>query len=153
MGDKKPYIQYTIYILPTGEKSDAWNGMWGEVYGREKDINTSSTEYSELRWIITDKIQNFLQYFGVDKGAMCTKVINEVVPMKMNESLIVEGKYDGITRRILKDFIKLFRYQKEGEFNLPEDVSEGDFYSYPGLDDFAIEVIFFPSEDVETFDV
>ena len=87
MGNSKPYVQYTIYILPTNEKSDAWNGMWGRIYGREKDIDTSSNEYPELRWVVSDKLENMLKYFGVDKGAMCTKVINEVVPKeKIKES-------------------------------------------------------------------
>jgi hypothetical protein len=79
MGDKKPFVQYTIYILPTNETSDVLNGMWGRYYGKEKDINTSSSEYSELRWVLNDKIENLLKYFGVDKGGMCTKVVNEVV--------------------------------------------------------------------------
>ena len=84
MGNKKPYVQYTIYILPTNEKSDAWNGMWGRIYGREKNIDTSSNEYPDLRWVVSDKLENMLKYFGVDKGAMCTKVINEVVPKEKN---------------------------------------------------------------------
>jgi hypothetical protein len=88
MGNKKPFVQYTIYILPTNEKSDVLNGMWGSFYGKEKDINTSSSEYSELRWVLNDKIENLLKYFGVDKGAMCTKVINEVAPKeKIKESI------------------------------------------------------------------
>jgi len=88
MGDKKPFVQYTIYILPTNEASDAWSGMWVSFYGKEKDINTSSREYSELRFVMDDKIENLLKYFGVDKGAMCTKVINEVAPKeKIKESI------------------------------------------------------------------
>jgi hypothetical protein len=88
MGDKKPFVQYTIYILPTNEASDAWSGMWVSFYGKEKDINTSSREYSELRFVMDDKIENLLKYFGVDKGAMCTKVINEVTPKeKIKESI------------------------------------------------------------------
>jgi len=88
MGDNKPFVQYTIYILPTNEVSDAWSGMWVSFYGKEKDINTSSREYSELRFVMDDKIENLLKYFGVDKGAMCTKVINEVAPKeKIKESI------------------------------------------------------------------
>jgi hypothetical protein len=79
MGDKKPFVLYTIYILPTNETSDVLNGMWGRYYGKEKDINTSSSEYSELRWVLNYKIENLLKYFGVDKGGMCTKIVNEVV--------------------------------------------------------------------------
>ena len=153
MGDEKSFVQYTIYILPTNKESDVWNGMWGSIFGRKKDIDTSSNEYPELRWVVSNKLENFLRYFGVDKGAMCTEVVNELAPMKINESILNEGKFDGITRKIIKDIIYLFRYQKEGEFNLPEDASDGDFYRYPGLDDFGLEVIFFPSEDIETFDV
>jgi hypothetical protein len=102
MGDKKPFVQYTIYILPTNEKSDAWNGMWGRIYGREKDIDTSSNEYPELRWVVSDKLENMLKYFGVNKGAMCTKVINEVAPKeKIKES--IEKKELNFVRKYLQN--------------------------------------------------
>ena len=102
MGSKKPYVQYTIYILPTNEKSDAWNGMWGRIYGREKDIDTSSNEYPELRWVVSDKLENMLKYFGVNKGAMCTKVINEVAPKeKIKES--IEKKELNFVRKYLQN--------------------------------------------------
>jgi hypothetical protein len=33
---------------------------------------------------MNDKLQSFLKYFGVDKNALCTKIINEVEPKKNN---------------------------------------------------------------------
>ena len=78
MGNNGSHVQYTIYILPTNESSDAINKMWGNLYGKEKDISTSSREYNTLRWVMTEKLENFLKYFGIDKRVICTKVVNKL---------------------------------------------------------------------------
>ena len=82
LGDKKPHVEYTLYILPTNELSDMWSNMYGDMYGRNIPVYTYSQEYSNLRWIMNDKLQSFLRYFGVDKNAICTEVVNEVEPKK-----------------------------------------------------------------------
>lgn len=154
IGEKKPHVEYTIYILPTNDNSDRWNKMFGDVYGNNILINTSSPEYANVRWIMNEKLTDFLQYFGVDKRAICTRVINEATDNSMNESLIVEGQLDKLTRKLVKDVIRFFKYQREGEFSLPEDF-EGDemIYTYPGFDGFTIDLDLQLSDDVETVDV
>jgi hypothetical protein len=128
--------------------------MYGDVYGRDIDISTTSQQYANLRWVMNDKLSNFLKYFGVDKEAMCTRVINEVSEDKLNESLIVEGKLDKLTRKLVQDIIRFFKYQREGEFSLPEDF-EGEemIYTYPGFEGFSIFLDLQLSDDVETVDV
>lgn len=154
IGEKKPHVEYTIYILPTNDNSDRWNKMFGDAYGNNILINTSSPEYANVRWIMNEKLTDFLQYFGVDKRAICTRVINEATDNSMNESLIVEGQLDKLTRKLVKDVIRFFKYQREGEFSLPEDF-EGDemIYTYPGFDGFTIDLDLQLSDDVETVDV
>jgi hypothetical protein len=154
IGDKKPFVQYTIYILPTNDGSDAWSKMYGKIYGKDVNISTTSQEYANLRWVMNDKLTNFLKYFGVDKGAMCTKVINEVSEDKLNESLIVEGELDKLTRKLVQDIVKFFKYQRVGEFSLPEDMGVDDMvYTYPGFEGFTIGLDLQTSNDVETVDV
>jgi hypothetical protein len=92
-GDKKPHVEYTMYILPTNELSDMWSNMYGDMYGRNIPVYTYSQEYSNLRWIMNDKLQSFLKYFGVDKNVLCTKIINEVEPKKTNIKETVEKKH------------------------------------------------------------
>lgn len=154
IGDKTPHVEYTIYLLPTNEESDMWANLYGDVYGRNIPINTSSQEYANLRFVMNDKLTDFLQYFGVDKKVICTRVINEVEKKKMNESLMVEGKLDTLTRKLVKDIIRFFKYQREGEFSLPEDF-EGDemVYTLEGFDGFTISLDLQLSDDVETIDV
>lgn len=79
IGDKKPHIQYTLYILPTNKESDSWLRALGQVYGKVLDINTSSGYYPELRWVMNEKLSDFLMYLGVEKKVICTKVVNELV--------------------------------------------------------------------------
>ena len=94
VGEKTPHIQYTMYILPTNKNSDTLNKFYSEIYGKEADINTTSTEYSNLRWVMDRKLSEFLRYFAINKPAICTKVINNVNNDQINESLLLEGKFD-----------------------------------------------------------
>ena len=159
VGNTISHVQYTTYILPTNppnEESDGWNGMWRAAYGKEINIDTSSSEYSELRWIMSEKIENFFKYFGVDKKAICTKVINEVEPKKMNESLITEARYDNVIRTLVKDIISLYKFQREGEFSLPEDIrgEENMTYSFPEFkNEFSIDLNLAKDDDVDTVEV
>ena len=154
MGDKRPHVQYTITILPTNKESDAWNKAWGGMYGKELPINTSSNQYSELRWIVNEKLSDFLQYFGVDKKAICTKIINELAEGKLSESLILEGQLDKLTRKLVQDVVKFFKHQRVGEFSLPEDLAVDDMvYTYPGFDGFTIDLDLQTSNEVDTVDV
>lgn len=154
IGDKKPHVEYTAYILPTNENSDRWSSMYGQVYGNDVDINTSSMEYANLRWIISDKLTNFLKYFGVDMSAICTKVINEVRAMKLTEGVITEGVLDKTTRKLVQDIIKFFKYQREGEFGLPEDLSDEEMiYNLPGFEGFTIFLDLQTDENIEGVDV
>jgi hypothetical protein len=154
IGDKKPHVEYTAYILPTNENSDRWSSVFGQVYGNDIDINTSSQEYANLRWIISDKLTNFLKYFGVEMPAICTKVINEVRAMKLTEGVITEGVLDKTTRKLVQDIIKFFKYQREGEFGLPEDLSDEEMiYNLPGFEGFTIFLDLQTDENIEGVDV
>ena len=81
VGDKKPHIEYTIYILPTDETSDTWSNLYGDIYGRNTSINTSSQEYANLRWVMNRKLENFLQYFIIFS---ILKVFTEFLCCKLN---------------------------------------------------------------------
>ena len=154
VGDKKPHVEYTAYILPTNENSDRWSTMYGQVYGNDININTSSMEYANLRWIMSDKLTNFLKYFGVDMPAICTRVVNEVRAMKLTEGVITEGILDKTTRKLVQDIIKFFKYQREGEFGLPEDLSNDEMvYNLPGFEGFTIFLDLQTDENMEGVDV
>lgn len=154
IGDKKPHVEYTLYILPTNETSDAWSNMYGQMYGNDVDITTSGQEYANLRWIISEKLTNFLKYFGVDMPAICTKVINEVRAKKLTEGIITEGVLDKTTRILVQDVIKFFKHQREGEYGLPEDLSQEEMvYSLPGFEGFSIFLDLQTDEDIEGVDV
>jgi hypothetical protein len=128
--------------------------LYRDIYGKDVDISTTSQEYANLRWVMNDKLTDFLRYFGVDKGAMCTKVINEVNGDKLNEGLIVEGQLDKTTRKLVQDIIKFYKHQREGEFGLPEDLSYDEMvYNLPGFEGFTIFLDLQTSDEIDGIDV
>jgi hypothetical protein len=92
VGSKLPHVEYTLYILPTNEESDIWSSVRAAAYGNDISINTSNDAYLDIRWKANELIRDFLLYFGIDMGPICTRVINEVSPMKIDSEKIKESK-------------------------------------------------------------
>ena len=154
MGDKKDYVTLTLYILPSSELSDAHNSIMSGYFGRETKIETyDAGPYQNLVWVTQGKVDEILKYFSLP-SSMITKVVNEVEPKKMNESLIVEGELDKLTRKLVQDVVQFFKHQRKGEFGLPEDLGGDEMvYTYPGFEGFSIFLDLQLSDDVETVDV
>jgi len=154
MGDKKDYVTLTLYILPSSELSDAHNSIMRSYFGPETKIETyDAGPYQNLVWVTREKVDELLKYFSLP-SSMITKVVNKVEPKQMNESLIVEGQLDKTTRKLVQDIIEFFKYQREGEFGLPEDASNDEMvYELPGFNNFSIFLDLQLSDDVDTVDV
>jgi len=156
MGDLKPFITYTAYILPSNENSDKFNSILSAHFGRETTIKTfDHGAYGNFAWVMTKKLSELLKYFSLP-GAILTEVVNEVDPMKMNESLITEARYDNVIRTLVKDIISLYKFQREGEFSLPEDIrgEENMTYSFPEFkNQFSIDLNLAKDDDVDTVGV
>ena len=154
MGDKKDYVTLTLYILPSSELSNSHNSIMSSYFGRETKIETyDAGPYQNLVWVTQNKVDELLKYFSLP-SSMITKVVNEVEPKKMNESLIVEGELDKLTRKLVQDVVQFFKHQRKGEFGLPEDLGKDEMvYTYPGFEGFSIFLDLQLSDDVETVDV
>jgi hypothetical protein len=158
MGESKPFVQFTAYILPTNKNSDTFNSILSAQLGRETEIKTfDNNAYMNFEWVMSKKLSNLLKYFSLP-NAMLTKVVNEVEPMKLNvnEGLILEAKYDNVVRTLIKDIISFYKHQREGEFSLPEDIrgEEHMTYTFPEIkNDFSIELNLALDDDVETVEV
>lgn len=83
IGEFKPYVQYTMYILPSNEESDMWYSAYAQWWGKDVKLSTKTNTYRQISWVMNHLLSNFLKYFGVEKSAICTRVINEVKPMKL----------------------------------------------------------------------
>jgi hypothetical protein len=134
MGVSKPMVQYTVYILPTNKKSDKFNSVLSSHFGRETELKTyDHMGYYNLSFVMDKKVSDLLKYFSLPQ-AILTKVVNEVEPMKLNESLIKEARFDNAVRTVVKDIITFFKHQREGEFGLPEDLNDELTYTFPDME-------------------
>ncbi len=72
----------------------------------------------------------------------------------MNHKLLVEGRLDVITRAIVRDIITFFKYQRQGEFGLPKELTGEDVYDFENLDTkFEIFLDLQQNENVNGLDV
>jgi len=135
MGESKPFVQFTAYILPTNKDSDKFNSILSAQLGRETEIKTfDNNAYLNFEWVMSKKLSEFLKYFSLP-NAMLTKVVNEVEPMKLNESLIKEARFDNAVRTVVQDVIAFFKHQREGDFGLPEDLRDDELtYKFPDME-------------------
>ena len=159
IGEWMDFIEYTIFL------EDVDNDFARKILNTQfkvlktndyKIVNTDTTFYL-ITANTNSMIRNFLKHFGVDNHVTCTRIVNNLGEdnfTNMNESLIVEGKYDSMTRKLVKDVLSVFKYQKEGEFTLPEDIGEDMTYDFPVLQTlFTIQLSLDVSNEVETVEV
>lgn len=159
VGEWKDFIEYTLFLEDIN--SDFGRGIFGYQFASLKThdykISNTDTTFYLTTVKVNDILRNFLKYWGIDNYVTCTRIVNNVAnvdPKYMTESLITEGKYDNVTKQLVKDVLATIKYQKEGEFTLPEDISGEMTYDFPQLDtEFTIELNLSVSEDVETVDV
>lgn len=75
--NEKEYIEYKLYILPSGGYSDSLFSAVKEVSGHK-----SSDPYSGVYYLVNseaeDMLSNFLMHFGIDYPLICTEVVNLV---------------------------------------------------------------------------
>lgn len=159
VGEWKDFIEYTLFLEDID--SEFGRGIFGYQFAALKThdhkLSNTDTTFYLTTVKVNDMLRNFLKYWGIDNYVTCTRVVNHVVeidPKYMTESLITEGKYDGVVRQLVKDVLGVIKYQKEGEFTLPEDISSDMSYSFPQFDgEFTIELTLEVSDDIETVDV
>ena len=77
-GEKKEYIEYTLYVLPSNEQSDRFWGTLKKYFGEETPITSTSDPHLEVRYKIQELLSNFLNVFGLDYSVTCTKIVNLV---------------------------------------------------------------------------
>jgi hypothetical protein len=152
-GDKMTFITYTTFIQPSSPMMNTLTDLLMKGH-KELELDNQDLTFYVLNNRISDQLQRFLLYWGIENPVICTKVINET-NNNINESLIMEGKYDRIVRQIVNDILSVFKTKKVGGFSLPEDLRETDlYYDYPQFKkEFGVFVNFEQSDDVETFEV
>lgn len=161
IGEWKNFIEYTL-ILENTEDAHL-RQMLGYVFASLKTheyiIANTDTKFYSLTSQVNELLRKFLKYWGIDNYVTCTKIIDKVTnvdPKYMLEGVINEGRYDIAIRNVVKDILTTFKYQKEGEFNLPEDILGGEemVYIFPNIDSpFSVELYMEVDDDVDTVDV
>jgi hypothetical protein len=159
VGEWKDFIEYTLFLEDID--SDFGRGIFGYQFAALKThdykLSNTDTTFYLTTVKVNDMLRNFLKYWGIDNYVTCTRIVNKVAnidPKYMTEGLITEGKYDSVVKQLVKDVLTTIKYQKEGEFYLPEDVSQGMFYKFPQIDsEFNIELSLQVSDEVETVNV
>jgi hypothetical protein len=121
---------------------------------KELELDNQDLTFYVLNNRISDQLQRFLLYWGIENPVICTKVINET-NNNINESLIMEGKYDRIVRQIVNDILSVFKTKKVGNYQLPDDLRETEsYYDYSELGKgYSLNLSIKENEDVETFEV
>jgi len=71
---------------------------------------------------------------------------------KIKKPLLTEGRYDAITRKVVRDIMKVVNGTRIGDFILPSDVSNEQEYEQEGLS-FNLELDIVETEDIEKFEV
>lgn len=152
-GDKMTYITYTTSIQPSSPMMNTLAGLLMRGHN-ELELDNQDMTFYILNNRVSEQLQRFLLYWGIENPVICTKVINETSD-NINESLIMEGKYDRIVRQIVNDILSIFKTKKVGEYQLPDDLRETEsYYDYLELDKpYSLNLSIKKNKKVKTFEV
>ena len=146
-GNWTPHLRYSLSIESTN------NNIVNLMYSNDETITPTSPYFFKLSNKVDNVLIKSLQFFGIKMPVRCLKIINNSTN-KINEELIVEEKYDSVTKKLVKDILLTLKHQREGEFVLPEDISDEMVYTFPQFDsEFTINLNLSTSEDVKDVDV
>ena len=154
IGDWQDVIEYTLYLESAGRvSSEILNIIFERTGGNEMTLTTTDTTLYQVIMRVNGNLYNFLNFFNIENTLFCDKVVNNL-KKEINESVINEGRYDGITRQIVRDVLSIVKYQKEGKYTLPEDIRDDMVYTFPQLQtEFSVELNLKVSDDVDTIEV
>jgi hypothetical protein len=157
VGEWTDFVEYTLFLedVNTDFARKLLNAQFEVLKTNDYKIVNTDTTFYLITSNISTMLRTFLKYFEVDNHVTCTRIVNNLSKSNyMNESLIVEGKYDSMTRQLVKDVMSVFKYQKEGEFILPEDINKGMTYEFPVLEtNFTSQLQLELSDEIDTVDV
>jgi len=162
VGEWNNFIEYTLILEEVNDNhlQSILGYMFASVKTHDYVISNTNTKFYLLTTQVNQLLRNFLTYFGINDYVTCTRIIDKVTnidPKYMTESIISEGKYSNVIRHVVKDILKVFKHQKEGEYQLPEDISteeEDMVYDFPQLgSSFTVNLILSLNDEIDTVDV
>jgi len=159
VGDWKDFIEYTLFLEDIDSKlgSQVFGYQFDALKTNDYKLSNTDTTFYLLTSKVSELLRDFLKYWSIKNYVNCNRIVNNIANENqkyMNESLIMEGKYDGVVRQLVKDVLSVAKFKKEGEFTLPEDISEKMIYIFPQLNtSFTIKLNLETSDDVKTVDV
>lgn len=162
VGEWNNFIEYTLILEEVNDNhlQSILGYMFASVKTHDYAISNTDTKFYLLTTQVNQLLRNFLTYFGINDYVTCTRIIDKVTnidPKYMTESIISEGKYSNVIRHVVKDILKVFKHQKEGEYQLPEDISteeEDMVYDFPQLgSSFTVNLILSLNDEIDTVDV
>lgn len=138
-----PFVEYNLVVAPLNRT---------EVDSDEKVVfDTDNHHYREVTMTVNKLLRDFLNYFNLNYGVLVDKIIEKQSKDKINESLILEESFDSITRKVVRDIINIFKQNDEGDFTLPEDISDEMVYDLKGDTSFSINLKITPTDSVDGF--
>ena len=103
LGNYTPYVEYTMYILPSNKESDMWYALYADAYGSDVTVGvTDRIYYSNLIFAMNHKLSDFLPYLGINKPALCTRVINMVPPKEKKLKESIHSDFEKMVRKWFK---------------------------------------------------
>jgi len=156
VGEWKDYYSYDIIMLPTQNKiaNLVFTNLLKDKEPIELGTSYSNSFLYHISYVTRRLLDNLFDYYTIDRGVIARKIVPLDYNNKLNESIISEGMYDGITRKIVRDITNVFKKHGEGQFSLPEDLGNSMNYQFNGnINPFSIDLKIQKNKDIDGFEV
>ena len=148
MGEPKNYVGIDVSVLSiTPPQLDEIIQSFDNAFEIKDRMYFTATKLENEIWGV-------LKYFSVVDTPVLMS-IRYTGKRYYSMEKITEGTSEkkGVVRKLVQDIIKVFK-KGEGEYTLPEDISDEMTYSFRGFDtDFTVEIKIDENENVEGFEL
>lgn len=111
-----------------------------ENHNNKLDGGQFASAFWELKTNIDQELLSLLEKVGMDERFLFK--LNEVIYQKENMEPLNEHKMSRLgIRSVIKDIVKILKYEDQGDYILPEDINGEHYYEFPDVkSDFNIEL-------------
>jgi|LauGreDrversion4_2_1035121.scaffolds.fasta_scaffold276232_2 hypothetical protein len=153
MGEPRNHVGVKVYITEFTphqfsdllDKCDTRNKCWDRSYHFTREL----TQY----------IWRVLQHFSINDDPSIESIEyigKKYDPFETNPEMIKETKSEkrNVVRKVVEDIVRVFKTRGEGDYLLPEDISEEITYNFHNLKtEFNLELTIIKSDEIEDYEL
>ena len=122
------------------------------------DLYKNRYNFEDRFYLLSNRLKNDIwkefKFFSISDSPEIVKLNISVPDLEMKQVNEGKGEKRNVVRTIVRDIVTIFKSQGDGEFDLPSDINNEDYYYFENLNtEFNIELRIIETDEVDGFEL